>query len=272
MDPLEKIATVGPDALAFPWASVTKPVTGLAVLVAVEEGSLSLDLPAGPPGSTIRHLLAHASGIGSDREAPLTRPGARRIYSNIGYELVGQVLSERTGMPFRDYVREAVLEPLGMFGTRFSPEQVGAGGERGSSGAASGLRGPLKDLLALAAEWSAPTLISAGTHATASSVSFPGLPGVLPGFGRFDRCDWGLGVEIRGDKHPHWTGTSNSTSTFGHFGRSGSFLWIDPEARVACAGLADRAFGPWSVEAWPALSDAVLAEFGGGQPGGPRSR
>ena len=53
----------------------------------------------------------------------------------------------------------------------------------------------------------------------------------------------------------------NSATTFGHFGQSGSFLWVDPDAGLACASLADRPFGEWAAQAWPALSDAVLAEF-----------
>ena len=104
--------------------------------------------------------------------------------------------------------------------------------------------------------------MSAATWREATSVQFPGLAGVLPGFGPFDPCDWGLGVEVRGRKHPHWTGTTNSPATFGHFGQTGSFLWVDPVAGVLCAGLADRLFGVWSSRAWPALADAVLAEVG----------
>jgi CubicO group peptidase (beta-lactamase class C family) len=92
-------------------------------------------------------------------------------------------------------------------------------------------------------------------------VAFPGLAGRLPGFDTQDPLDWGLGIEVRGSKSPHWTGQGNSPATFGHFGRSGSFLWFDPAAGVACAVLSGRNFGPWAKEAWPALSDAVLAEF-----------
>jgi CubicO group peptidase (beta-lactamase class C family) len=78
-------------------------------------------------------------------------------------------------------------------------------------------------------------------------------------------------VEIRGGKQPHWTGTTNAPSTFGHFGQSGSFLWIDPVAGVVCGGLSDRPFGPWAIRAWPeladaVLADAVLAERGPGRP------
>ena len=41
--------------------------------------------------------------------------------------------------------------------------------------------------------------------------------------------DWGLGFEISDDKSPHWTGSANSGRTYGHFGQSGTFIWVDPE-------------------------------------------
>lgn len=109
----------------------------------------------------------------------------------------------------------------------------------------------------------APTVIASETLAEATTVAFPRLVGVLPGFGRQEPNDWGLGFELRDRKSPHWTGRRNSPRTFGHFGRSGSFLWVDPDARLACASLADRDFGGWAADAWPALSDAVLAEVSG---------
>jgi CubicO group peptidase (beta-lactamase class C family) len=95
----------------------------------------------------------------------------------------------------------------------------------------------------------------------ATTVAFPGLDGVLPGFGRQRPNDWGLGFELRDAKSPHWTGATNSTATFGHFGRSGTFLWVDPVAGLACACVTNRDFGPWAAEAWPILSDAVVAGF-----------
>ena len=245
--------TVGDPGRPFPWASVTKVATALAVLVAMEEGTLALDEPAGPPGSTIRHLLAHASGLGPDPGPPVEAPGIRRIYSNAGFEVVALVLEARSGMPFADYLDVGVLGPLGMTGTVL--------GESPSGAAAAGLTGPLADLLALGREWARPRLVSAATVKDATSVQFPGLAGVLPGFGPYDACDWGLGVEVRGHKHPHWTGTANAPSTFGHFGQTGSFLWVDPVAGVLCGGLANRRFGVWSSRAWPALADAVLAEL-----------
>jgi CubicO group peptidase (beta-lactamase class C family) len=253
--PIPTADRVGPVDQPFAWASVTKPATALAVLVAVEEGSIWLDEPAGPPGSTVRHLLAHASGLGPEPGPPLDPPGTNRIYSNAAYLLLADLVATRTGIAFSDYVREGVLEPLGMSGTVLDPDPAGGG-------AAAGLSGSLFDLLALGRELAVPTLVSADTHLEMVSVQFGGLGGVLPGFQRFDPCDWGLGVEIRGEKRPHWTGTTNSPSTFGHFGRSGSFLWIDPVAGVLCAGLSDRPFGPWAVRSWPVLADSILAGRG----------
>jgi CubicO group peptidase (beta-lactamase class C family) len=241
----EVMATYGPPGEAFRWASVTKLATALAVLVAAEEGVLDLDQPAGPPGSTVRHLLAHASGLPFEGDVPIARVGERRIYSNGGFEALAEELARAAEMPFGDYLRAAVLEPLGL------------GAElRGSP--AAGLHGTLDDLLRFGAELQRPTLVAPETLAEATTVQFPGLVGVLPDVGRMDPNDWGLGFELRDGKSPHWTGTRNSASTFGHFGGSGSFLWVDPEAGVALATLGDLDFGPWALEAWPRLSDAVL--------------
>jgi CubicO group peptidase (beta-lactamase class C family) len=240
----------GDEGREFRWASITKPVTALAVLIAAEEGVLDLDEAAGPEGSTVRHLLAHASGLPFDGAKPIARPGERRIYSNTGFEAVAAQVALRAEMPFEEYLSEAVLAPLD-----FSGELRGT--------AAGGLYGTLLDLIDVAREFLRPTLIAQETLAEATSVQFPGLVGVLPDFGRMDPNDWGLGFELRDEKSPHWTGTANSPRTYGHFGGSGSFLWIDPEADLALAVLTDRDFDDWADDAkrlWPALSDAVLAE------------
>lgn len=240
----------GDRARSSRWASITKTATALAVLVAVEEGTLFLDDDAGPEGSTVRHLLGHASGYAYDEDRLLASPGERRIYSNQGFEVLADTLSRRAGMPFEQYLNEGVLHPLGIRSTRMEGT------------AAAGLVGPLDDMLLLAAELLSPTLVSQETFACATTVAFPGLRGVLPGWGQYDPLDWGLGFEIRDEKSPHWTGHTNSPATFGHFGGSGSFLWVDPDAGLACASLSGREFDTWAKTAWPAFSDAVLEEFG----------
>jgi CubicO group peptidase (beta-lactamase class C family) len=243
----ETIATRGDTSHRVRLASVSKPVAALATLVAAEEGVLDLDDPAGPEGSTVRHLLAHASGLPFDGSTPIAPPGRRRIYSNTGFEQLAEAVAREAEIPFDEYLRAAVFEPLGM-----RAELYGS--------AAAGIHGTLDDVLALARELQSPTLVAPETLAEATSVQFPGLGGVLPDVGRFDPNDWGLGVELRDAKQPHWTGTRNSDRTFGHFGGSGTFVWVDPEAGLACACLTDKQFGPWALDAWPRLSDAVLEE------------
>jgi CubicO group peptidase (beta-lactamase class C family) len=208
---------------------------------------VDLDEPAGPEGSTVRHLLAHASGLPFEGDVPIAPPGRRRIYSNTGMEQLAAHVERAAEMPFVDYARAAVLTPIGS-----TADFAGS--------AATGIRGTLDDMLKLAQELLAPKIVAEETFAEATSVQFPGLGGVLPGFGRWDPNDWGLGFELKDAKERHWTGTRNSPRTFGHFGGSGTFLWVDPDARLACALLTDRRFGDWALDAWPKLSDDVLAE------------
>jgi CubicO group peptidase (beta-lactamase class C family) len=241
----EVVATHGARDEVLRWASVTKLVTALAALVAAEEGVIDLDEAAGPEGSTVRHLLAHASGLPFEPGAPTGRPGQRRTYSNVGFETLAEHIAERADMPFGDYLAAGVLQPLGMQAEL-----------RGSP--AADLYGSLDDLVILARELQRPTLVAPETLAEATTVQFSGLAGVLPDFGRFDPNDWGLGFELRDEKSPHWTGTRNSPRTFGHFGGSGTFLWVDPDAGFALGVLTNLDFGEWAKEAWPRLSDAVL--------------
>lgn len=249
-------ALVGPEGIVashgdldrpFRWASVTKLATTLAVLSAVDEAHIDLDEPVRPPGATVRHLLAHASGLPFEGETILARPGTRRIYSNPGFDALGALMAERTGLPFAAALADRVLKPLGMAGTTV----VGRPSE--------GLHGPLRDLASLARELLRPTIVRPGTLAHATGVAFPGLIGVLPGVGPFDPLDWGLGFELREGKDPHWTGSRNSPATFGHFGGSGTFLWVDPALDRALVCLTDRDYGPWAIAAWPAFSDSIIA-------------
>jgi CubicO group peptidase (beta-lactamase class C family) len=240
----------GPQDDVFPLASVTKLLTAYATLIAVEEGALEWDQPAGPPDATLRHLIAHAAGLAFTEHKVVAPPGQRRLYSNAGFEVLGDTVAQACGMPFADYLAEAVLRPLGMTATRLA-----------GSPAADG-ESTCADLTLFAAELQAPKLIDPATLAEATTVVFPGLNGVLPGLGLQRPNDWGLGFELRDHKDPHWTGERNSPATFGHFGRSGTFLWVDPAAGVAAIALTDRDFGDWAKQAWPAYADAVLTELG----------
>jgi CubicO group peptidase (beta-lactamase class C family) len=244
------VATRGDTSRPVRLASLSKPIAALATLVAAEEGVVDLDEPAGPPGSTVRHLLAHTSGLPFEGDVPIAPPGRRRIYSNEGFRVLGKHVAERAEMPFEEYVQAGVVAPLGV-----------AIDPTGHPGA--GMHASLEDMLGLAGELLVPRLVARETLDEMTTVQFPGLDGVLPDYGRFSPLDWGLGVEIKGSKAGHWSGDLTSPRTFGHFGGSGTFLWVDPERNVACAVLTTRDFGDWAKEAWPRLSDAVVEELAG---------
>ena len=247
------LASHGDVEREFPLASVTKLLVARAAHVAVEEGVADLDTPAGPPGSTVRHLLAHTSGLAMRSADVIAEPGTRRIYSNEGFGVLAAALEEASEIPFERYLAEAVFEPLGM-GTSAL--------EGGAAAAGFGGKSSVADLSRFAVELLRPVLVSAQMHADAVTVQFPGLSGVLPGYGTQRPNDWGLGFELRDGKSPHWTGALNSGETFGHFGQSGTFLWVDPTADLALVVLTDRDFGDWAHPLWPAISDGVLREFG----------
>ena len=167
--------------------------------------------------------------------------------------MLAGAVEQASEIAFDRYLAEAVFEPLGMGSSALAggAEAAGFGGSR---------RWPT---------WPrsppiccGPALVSQQMHADAVAVQFPGLAGVLPGYGTQRPNDWGLGFELRDGKSPHWTGSRNSARTFGHFGQSGTFIWVDPAADLALVVLTDRDFGDWAHPLWPALSDGVLREFG----------
>ncbi|MCV7031429.1 serine hydrolase domain-containing protein [Mycobacterium sherrisii] len=250
--PAGVLATYGDAERLFALASVTKPLAARAVQVAIEEGAVELDTPAGPPGSTVRHLLAHASGLAMESDKVQTQPGTRRIYSNYGFGVLAQTVERESGIEFGRYLAEAVCEPLGMTATRL---------DGGAQEAGFGASSTVADMAAFAGDLLRPATVSAETHAEATTVQFPGLDGVLPGYGMQRPNDWGLGFEIRDAKSPHWTGSRNSARSYGHFGQAGGFIWADPDADLALVALTDRDFGKWAHEPWRALADAVLAQY-----------
>ncbi|AKU92672.1 serine hydrolase domain-containing protein [Vulgatibacter incomptus] len=147
-----KIGKAPDENTFFRAGSVTKLVTSTALLALADEGKLVLDdeaavwlpevaavlSPSGKPAVTLRHLISHASGLprnGNDSldwtrpDAKITEadvlaalggvellfdPGTRRSYSNIGVALAGLVVSRASGMSYRSFVQERVLDPLGM--------------------------------------------------------------------------------------------------------------------------------------------------------------
>jgi CubicO group peptidase (beta-lactamase class C family) len=237
-------------------ASVTKLLTAMAALAATERGHLDLDRPVDAEGATVRHLLAHASGLpqtlGQGRRRPV---GERRIYSNAGFRLLGEVIGDAVGTSFPAWLASSVLDPLGMGSTRL--------GERLTvkDDPAAGIWTTMADLVRFARcllDHGAP-VVTAELFAEATSVQFPGLAGLLPGVGRFDPNDWGLGFELHDRKRPHWMGERRSPASYGHFGASGCFLWVDPAVELAAVAVSDRPFDDdrWAMATWPAWSDGL---------------
>jgi CubicO group peptidase (beta-lactamase class C family) len=156
-------------ATSYLWFSMTKIATATAVMRLSEEGKLDLDAPADeyypgfkvvsqPTPVTVRHLLSHSSGLANplpirwvypaagpvpDRRAFVERllgkhrrlkfaPGERASYSNLGYLVLGEVISEVSDTSYEEYVRDEILSPLGMDRTGFTyQEPAGCGAATG---------------------------------------------------------------------------------------------------------------------------------------------
>ncbi|MDO5731839.1 serine hydrolase domain-containing protein [Corynebacterium sphenisci] len=234
-------------------ASVTKLLSAHAFLIAVEEGVFDLDEACGPPGATVRHLLAHASGVGFASREPERAPGERRIYSSAGFDILADAVAAETGMAFPHYLREATFAPLGMTGAALHGS-AGHGGEATAAG-----------LMRFADEILEPALLHPGTVAEALTVQFPGLDGVVPGYGPQRPADWGLGFQIHGrpeSRRGLWFGASMPADVAGHFGQAGTFLWLHAPTGRACVVLTDRPFGDWAKPRWTEWNDRLWAALG----------
>lgn len=247
----DRITTDGDLEQVYDLMSVTKPLSAYAFLIAMEEGIFDLDDPLGPEGSTVRHLMAHASGVAHDSREPQRKVGERRIYSSAGFEILAEEIERVAGMTFRQYLRLAVLEPLQMWSTAL----YGSAGHEAYSTA--------EDMVAFIQEMIHPTLIHESTAKEAYSVQFPELRGIVPGYGMQKPSPWGLGFEIHDHKDPHWMGTSMPEDALGHFGMSGTYMWMvpawsdSPGAGTGMVCLTDRQFGDWAKPLWQNFNEDV---------------
>ena len=250
----DTLATYGPLDQVLPFASVTKPLTSYAMHCVAKAGLVTFAEPVDNPYTkgevTLTHFLSHASGLPPDKTGVVTFPERKRIYSNFGYDVAADFVAKRVGMPFADVLRTFVLEPLGMTSTWL----------HGSAGWEAS--GTVEDLMRFATELLSPTLLDADTLAHACREPFPGLAGVMPGFGRHDPLTWGVGFEPFAHKQPHWLDLSLPKDTFGHFGRLGGFLFVIPGHDVAAVSLSSAPFDDWARVAWPPFSRAVFETFG----------
>lgn len=252
----------------FKWMSVTKFLVATAFWVQSlpSAGStvMPLDLavgPPAPPGVRLVDLLAHCSGLPFDAPADnmgirfgianpderAIEPFTKRVYSNYNFELAGAFAESRLGVPWNDWVGRVITGPLGMNGTKLSDSP------------AWGAVGPIVDLARLAAEMLSPSRsgLAAADIDRFSAPVHPGLRGVLPGYGHQKDNLWGAGVEIHGAKTPHYLPESFPPEVIGHFGQSGSFIWVDREAGAAGVFLGAEPFGPVHKALWPRLNAEI---------------
>ena len=278
---------VGPDTL-FALASLTKPLVGAACMVALEEGLLALDDEV-RDGFSLRHLLSHCAGLPQAglrwQEPPEFAPGTQRWYSNAGYVQAARLLEAASGMPCAEYLREAVLAPLGMDASLgLAPEEAGRtarvwqagrygedelfnserfrrdGPPQGGGFASARAYGKLLSCLLAGGAASGGALLAQETVDELLAPQFGPLPGGVNGVGEWPNLCWGLGFDVRGEREPHSAGAALSPRAASHFGASGTLAWLDPERGLGLVALANRgSYSGWWRESWAALGAAVTA-------------
>ncbi len=248
---------VGSASGRYAFASVTKLFSTYVVADAVLSGFISfedvIDDPYFDKGDvTLADLMSHASGV---RPVPLEcfEPRQKRIYTNEAFQYAGDFLIRRLGRQFKGVTVGQLFEEG--LGSHLSTTIDIAGS------CANSATGTFDDLVKFLAEMRIPTFLDRQMHEFLVTPHCEDLPGILPGWGHYDRNLFGIGYEIKGEKSPHWSGACSSSSTFGHFGQSGTFVFHDPMHSVSVACVTNEAFGPWAKEAYPQMCDEIYARF-----------
>ena len=217
------------------WASVSKMAVAMAFGVEFDWGLHRYGESLGPRGATLADLLSHSSGLGLEESDPVNPVGAKRVYSNYGIDLaVSLVVGDNSPST---WLASRVFSALGLSATSLEGRP------------AAGVVGSTNDLATLGLAWLRPDVVSRDTRNLMITPYAPTLAGVVPGFGRFAPCPWGLGPEIRGDKR-HWMGEWPADS-FGHFGQSGALMLLNAREGIGVVATSTQPFGPWAVSLWP---------------------
>jgi CubicO group peptidase (beta-lactamase class C family) len=212
-------------------------------------------------------------------------PRTRVTYSNVGFGLLAIVVERVTGHSFSTALTELVLAPLGIEGylglepPRSPAWIVGELGEHvetplspynsvfwrrlslpwgGLVTTASGALVLVRAFAGIPADFLPSTLLAEATHDQTNGLSGGLVSGVL----EWPHCPWGLGVELRGDKVPHFSPAEASPTSFGHAGASGCLAWCDQTVGVAWTLLGCRTFESW-WQNWSAIGAAILGSICG---------
>jgi CubicO group peptidase (beta-lactamase class C family) len=238
---VERVAEAGDLGVEREWASVSKMAVSLAFGVEVDWGLHRFDEQLGPRGATLAHLLSHSSGLGLEEVDPVSEVGTKRVYSNYAVDYAVQAIVGENDPA--NWLDGRVFQSFGMSTTRLEGR------------ASSGVVGSTEDLLRLAVAWLRLDGLAKDTRDRLITPFLPQLSGVVPGFGRFTPCPWGLGPEVRGQKQ-HWMGDWSEAS-FGHFGQSGAMMLLDADEQIGIVATSTEPFGAWAHELWPRWTSAM---------------
>lgn len=238
---VERVSEIGDLAAVRPWASVSKMAVALAFGVENDWELHKFTESLGPRGATIANLLSHSSGLGLEPGDPVSDVAARRVYSNYGYDYAVHAIVGKNSP--EGWLESRVFRPFGMSSAILEGRP------------AAGVSSSTEDLMRLAVAWLRPDGIARETRNRMITPYLADLNGVVPGFGRFTPCEWGLGPEIRGQKQ-HWMGDWPAQS-FGHFGQSGALLLLNAQENIGLVATSTEPFGPWAVELWPQWTSAM---------------
>jgi CubicO group peptidase (beta-lactamase class C family) len=224
-----------------PWASVSKMAVALAFGVEIDWGFHTHSETVGPRGANFANLLSHSSGLGLEEGNPTVPIATKRVYSNYGVDYaVRAIVGEGSAA---DWLENRVFQPLGMTTTALVDRP------------AAGVNGSTNDMANLAVSWLRPDGITHETRDRLIRPYLPDLAGIVPGFGRFTPCPWGIGPEVRGNKE-HWMGDWPPAS-FGHFGQSGSLMLLNTDEGIGVVATSTEPFGSWAVNLWPQWTSAM---------------
>ena len=291
---LEAFGPVASDSI-FLIASITKPIFATSVMRLVERGHAALNEPVarhipefaanGKQDVRLWHLLTHTSGLDeawvlqasrSERlnwaslleracAAPLQfPPGSRYSYSNSPFVVMAEIVRRLTGADHATYLRQAVLEPLGMRDTSFLPpdssrvvpvldppwsDEQTRPGWIGLQHPAGGLWSTAGDLVRFGqmllhdGELNDYRVLAPATLRAMSTLQTAGVPSTT-GAGEFSAY-YGLGFGKAGpDSERGPSAEFRSPAGFGHGGATGTYLWVEPEFDLVFVFLTNR----WNQE------------------------
>lgn len=305
---LEAFGPVAVDSI-FLIASITKPIFATSVMRLVERGHVLLNEPMarhipefaanGKQDVRLWHMLTHTSGLneawvdqagGPQRwewskvvaracAAPLQfPPGSRYSYCNPPFFVMAEMIHRLTGTDHTTYLRQAVLEPLGMRDTSFTPpdsarvapvldppwrDDQERAGWIGLQKPFAGLWSTAGDLVRFGqmllrdGELDGYRVLAPATLRAMSTLQTAGVPAIT-GAGEFQSY-YGLGFSKAGpDSERGPSAELRSPAGFGHGGATGTYLWVEPEFDLVFVFLTNR-WGQEDTTLKRALNAAIAA-------------